>query len=360
MIETHVVNALLKTSLREGTFFSVLNFINGLVAPSFLFCAGLAFAITIRKRGEEFLGLQPSFWRSVIRLLVILAVGYSLHLPFFSFSRVIHETDAQGWNLFFQADILQVIAVTILFLQFLYVITRNNKVFLWITGIAATALVFASPVIRETEFASLPLWLRPYLTAQVMSPFPLFPWSAFLIFGILTGIWFFRVKESLSEPTAAKTVSVLAFIAIVVALFWEIIPVTLYPHHDFWDASPEFFFVRLGIVTLLLTGLWRLEHSHQGEPTTSRSLILTFGRESLLVYVAHLLIVYGQDYEWSLFKHYGNTLNYLQCFGVFAALTAAMGVLAFGWQFLKKWNARAASILQFALLAGITLRFLLK
>ncbi|HMD13095.1 MAG TPA: heparan-alpha-glucosaminide N-acetyltransferase domain-containing protein, partial [Bacteroidota bacterium] len=46
MIETHVFNALLLPQLKEETFFKILTFVNGLVAPSFLFCAGLALAIT--------------------------------------------------------------------------------------------------------------------------------------------------------------------------------------------------------------------------------------------------------------------------------------------------------------------------
>ena len=46
MIETHIVNALLRNDLRHETAFVILNFINGLVAPTFLFCAGFAFAIS--------------------------------------------------------------------------------------------------------------------------------------------------------------------------------------------------------------------------------------------------------------------------------------------------------------------------
>jgi uncharacterized membrane protein len=37
MIETHVFNSLLKPFLKEEGWFHLLNFFNGLVAPSFLF-----------------------------------------------------------------------------------------------------------------------------------------------------------------------------------------------------------------------------------------------------------------------------------------------------------------------------------
>jgi hypothetical protein len=40
MIETHVVNTFLSTALRAANWFPILNYLNGLVAPAFLFIAG--------------------------------------------------------------------------------------------------------------------------------------------------------------------------------------------------------------------------------------------------------------------------------------------------------------------------------
>jgi hypothetical protein len=73
-----------------------------------------------------------------------------------------------------------------------------------------------------------------------------------------------------------------------------------------------------------------------------------------------LLIVYGYTYKWSFIKFFGPTLNYAQCFGLFAALTAAMFLLAYCWHRLKGWNIRYAKIVQFATIAGIVLSFLLR
>jgi uncharacterized membrane protein len=210
---------------------------------------------------------------------------------------------------------------------------------------------------RETEFSSSPIWLRPYLTVKVKTLFPLFPWSAFLISGTLIGVWFLKARESSREREGIMTLATFSALAILIALLFEILPSTFYPHHDFWNASPEFFFVRLGIIILCLSGLWWYE---QRKSTSSRSLTLVFGQESLLVYVAHLLIVYGQDYDWSLMRYYGTSLNYLECFGIFAGLAAMMVILAYSWYFLKGWNKKTASILQFAFLAGVMLKFLLK
>ena len=155
MIETHAVNALLKTSLREGAMFSVLNFINGLVAPSFLFCAGLAFAITLNKRWQEYIELKQSFWRYVMRLLFIIVVGYSLHLPLFSLTRMMNETSQDGWSSFFQADILQVISITILFMLCLVLLIQNRSIFLQIAAILTIVIVFVSPPVRDRKSTRL-------------------------------------------------------------------------------------------------------------------------------------------------------------------------------------------------------------
>ena len=51
MIETHVFNAFLDTPLRLTGWFGNLNFLNGLVAPSFLFVLGFVFLVAAEKAG---------------------------------------------------------------------------------------------------------------------------------------------------------------------------------------------------------------------------------------------------------------------------------------------------------------------
>ena len=48
MIETHVFNAFLAAQFRDSQWFRNLNFLNGLVAPSFLFVSGFVFLLAAR------------------------------------------------------------------------------------------------------------------------------------------------------------------------------------------------------------------------------------------------------------------------------------------------------------------------
>ena len=108
-----------------------------------------------------------------------------------------------------------------------------------------------------------------------------------------------------------KWFGILAVGGILLSLAAEFMPFGIYPNHDFFRASPEFFFVRVGCVVLALVGLWNLGRKRQA---SGPSLLSLFGQESLLVYVVHLLIVYGHDYDFSFVRMFGQTLGYVQAF----------------------------------------------
>jgi len=357
MIETHVVNAVLRSDIKDQTFFKILTFLNGLVAPSFLFCAGFALAITLQRKWNDYVMFRKPLWKYTFRLIFILIVGYSLHLPFFSLTRLLQLTDEKLWISFFQVDILQTIASTLLLLVFLAILTRRHAIFISTSSIIAVIIIFISPIIRSMDHSSLPIWFRSYLSPQFKSQFPLFPWSAFLISGTILGYGFLKLKERGKERKFINTITLFAVVGILLSLIAEIIPITIYANHDFWRASPEFFFVRLGLVVLGLAGLWWYE---QKRKISSQSIFTLFGMESLLVYVVHLLVVYGYTYEWSFIRYFGPTLNYLGCFGLFIGLCVAMYIIAFIWHRLKEWNIRIAKVVQFAVLAGIVLTFIFK
>jgi len=357
MIETHVFNALLEPGLKESSIFKVLTFVNGLVAPAFLFCAGLAFAVVLRRKWDDYIFLRKPFWRYLFRLLFILVVGYSLHLPFFSLSRLKEINDPNLWIPFFQADILQTIAVSLFLLTILAPVLRNRSIVFRATGVLSVLIIFASPFVRHLDYSTTARWLSPYFTMQVNSQFPIFPWMAFLSAGTVIGFWFLDMKERGKERAFVNQSLALSLGAIVISLIIEALPWTIYPNHDFWDASPEFFFVRCGLIVCALDFLWMYENK---KTVSQNSVITLFGKESLLVYCVHLLIVYGYTYKWSFVRYFGPHLNYAECFALFVALTVVMWVMAFCWYRLKRWNIQVAKVVEFVTLGSIVVMFLLR
>ncbi len=357
MIETHVVNALLRPDLKNQLPFTILSFFNGLVAPSFLFCAGIAAAIMLARKWSAMVSLKKSFWRYAVRLLFIFVVAYSLHLPFFSFTKLTQITDPKTWDTLYQVDILQVIALTLFLLILLAALLRQKVIFYPVVSIISLAVVFLSPVVREIDVSSWPPWLGPYFSTQVKSLFPLFPWAAFLTGGTLVGGFFVWMKTRSHERKVMRWLMISALVMGTVALLAEFLPLQVYPRHNFFQYSPEFFFVRFSLVLLALFGLWQYASDRT---TEGKSVIAVFGQESLLVYVVHLLVVYGYTYEFSFVRLFGPTLNYLQCMGLFVVLTAIMYAMAYTWHAMKRWNKPLANTAEFAVLAGIVIAFFLK
>ena len=101
MIEVHVFNAFLLPELRQTGWFGVLNFINGLVAPSFLFVSGFAFQVSSGSKLDEMRKLGNTFWKKIGRIFQIIIIGYGLTHSFFFLSKINKRTDPAIGRKFF-------------------------------------------------------------------------------------------------------------------------------------------------------------------------------------------------------------------------------------------------------------------
>jgi uncharacterized membrane protein len=361
MIETHIVNALLRNDLRHETAFVILNFINGLVAPTFLFCAGFAFAISSHRKWNDFRSFKSPARTYALRLLFILAVGYALHLPIYSLRRILQSTDPGMWTTLFLVDILQVIAVTLLLLLLLTILLRKEQYLFYAACLLTLSIISFTPLVNTLDLPDFPLWLRGYISVKYQSQFTLFPWAGFLLFGYLLGYGYMRPASN--APRTIMRRSALAGILIVVgSVLINYIPVKIYQGISFWN-SPQFVYLRLGLIILLGTLLWYIESKSPvpQKPSHSNaiSLVLLFGKESLLVYSVHLIIVYGRNFSWSFISLFGENLNYANCVWLFIPLTVGMYVLAYGWFRLKSWNMKYAKAVQYAIMTIFVLDFLI-
>src|SRR5690554_3697585 len=103
MIEVHVMNAFLLPQGKEAPWFTALTFVNGLVAPAFLFVAGLVAVLTSEARRNVPGGPRRRLKKQVRRILLIWGLGYLLHIPVFSFS-ALRQLPPEAWLSFYQSD----------------------------------------------------------------------------------------------------------------------------------------------------------------------------------------------------------------------------------------------------------------
>ena len=356
MIETHVFNATILRTISESAPFAGLSFINGLVAPSFLFASGMAYAVTTRRKLPSYLSFGAPLFKQLGRLLFILAVGYALHLPTFNLGQLLAGVTEEQRQVFFQADVLQCIAVCLLFLQILLLIVRTERRLYQATGVISAIVLLVTPFMWGMDSLGVfPAPLAAYMNGRHFSLFPLFPWSVFLFAGAIAGYLFSEARErtpSSGTPQAAGIltkrfvgagIGLLALSLVLMPLGW------FYPTYDYWRFSPAFVLLRLGIVLILCALLFRYEQRNGVGP---HSPVALMGRESLLVYTAHLLLIYG-DFGTFNFRHWANqTFGYMEAAMWTVLLLVLMLALAYGWDRVRRADPRVKRWIQTAVLVA--------
>ncbi|HUI31457.1 MAG TPA: heparan-alpha-glucosaminide N-acetyltransferase domain-containing protein [Candidatus Acidoferrales bacterium] len=359
MVETHVVNALLRDSLRGSFIFGTLDFINGFVAPSFLFVAGFSFTLALNRKGDAYRSFSPELWKHLKRLVFIWATGYLMHIPYFSLLKTVHGSTPEDMTAFFAIDILQCIAATLILVHLIRTIVKSDRTFniilwglFWLFILVAPVFGIFDPYQATHEF------IGQYFNRLHGSLFPLFPWSSFLIAGIISSqkITFEKVVDAKSgKRRFGQRLPLIGGILITAGILLVLVHKTFLPQINLYDYAPGWFLLRLGVLLWILSAIiWYETKRNHGW-----SSVKIFGRESFLVYVAHILFVYGSSMRnISLVESVGETLNYLQCFGVFAGLTMAMFLLAYAWSTLKKRNYDLSRLVQYAFVASFFYLFI--
>jgi uncharacterized membrane protein len=376
MIEVHVVNAWLLPGLRPDW----LNYLNGLVAPSFLMAAGFSLVVsTFRTDGT----LRP-FWPDTARRLgFILLCAYALHAPGFTLADWTVLDTTQKARELFKIDILQCIVFSLLVMQVLARLVRSPRVFTVLALLLAFYIPLVSPSLWATGVAD-GLWLpiRGFFNGNVdrgvQALFPLFPWLAFPAFGAFLGGLYRELRVTSAEGKSRW--SEWRFLALLglmgaVLLAWG----GTTKHSWLWDGT----WAQQGGVWLLhgRHGAWTWNELQAISNTTLPSAadrlgwillggtamgaielvrprwrgpnpVLAASRESLLLYMLHLNLIFGVLLATPVVAVTGWRWNSLG-WGATLALTAAIIVfnLAAGvwWQKVRTTPDRMRSLQRGAL-----------
>jgi uncharacterized membrane protein len=336
MVETHLVNAFLRASLRPTLAYKALDFFNGLVAPSFLFIAGFSFGIVAGRKWDDFLHPGKVFRKQFLRCLQILLVGYLLHVPRFSLHRLWHSLRWGDKRIPLGVDVLHAIAISLLLMLLLVPLWRRKERYFTFLAAGAAAVSLLTPWLLSLPVEKYVTWaLAGYLKRLPYSQFPLFPWMGFAWFGAaVSWLWqearrvqaearFFRMLFA----AGASLVAVFIIIA-----FKPFAPVAL---GSFSPARPLFFFLKLGLVVMLFSLLWRREQKKGERPI----LVTRVGQESLLAYAFHIAVIFGGfygPYGHSLAFLIGPHCSWATVFLMCLALIPVTAAVSLGWHWLKK------------------------
>ncbi len=144
------------------------------------------------------------------------------------------------------------------------------------------------------------------------------------------------------------------FVLIILSFLIEPVASRLYPTYDYWRFSPSFVLLRMGLVLLLCAGMFFYDRIRGVSP---RSVVTLVGRESLLVYTVHLLLIYGNFGTFNFHDRVKNSFGYAEAILTIIILWTLMYFLALGWSRMKRGDVRVRRAVQFGALAVLLVVF---
>ncbi len=340
MVQGHVFDALLSPQVKAHHLFQVHNFFHGFVAPAFLFASGMTYGISTIPKWDEYIIWGSRARHRFCKFLGLMALGYALHLPYLSLRKLITSASPAARTSFLQADVLQCVGVTLLLLQVGIFIIKDRRAFKSFVTAIAIVIIFFAPVTWSAHLVGyLPEALVSYITPETSSWFPLFPWAAYILCGVLFGFVLSKRRDPKQVASIIWKYAALSAGALLVAWRVMYVPFNFYPAHDFWKANPAMFFVRLSVVSIVACFVF-LAENWQGIATRIASMV---GKQSLFVYVVHLVVVYRSVLNRGLAQRIGQTLPVFPALGVCIAVLIGIIVIAVLWHNFKMQHEMAAS-----------------
>lgn len=298
MFQTHCYDAWLSPEARKGWFYPYSRLTGTLPAPLFLFLAGVSFSLVTMKLRRKGLTDNEVARTTIRRGADIFALGLLFRLQEFVIS-----LGWAPWGDLFRVDILNSIGMAMMLM-----------------GLACWAVTAAGGGVRSLSLAAVtmmsaiaiwspmlwtvwqPKWLPWPIESYVNGVhnrgvpqswlFPLFPWGGFAFAGLALGflLWsdWGREREATVIGGAAVTGLAMGCLAYWVDLHLP----QIYPVYDFWHTSPNFFFIRLGLLLVILALVYAW--CRWGLGSWGFSPLAQMGQTSLLVYWVHIDLVYGR------------------------------------------------------------------
>ena len=340
MCYTHSLDSMLAKEYNYSLFYQIVNFFEGVMAPSFLFVSGAAFAIVLNRRKEAYLNYGKPAQRQLLRVLFLLLITYWLHVPYRTLHQCLNMATYEQLLLFFRSNSLQVIASGIFLSQLIFLITRKEKRFHYCLLGLSIVLLGLTPIIYQYDFAQIfPVYIATYFNPKYGSIFPLFPWISYFFIGSFVMYQLMIAVQKNQETQLIKKLFCFSIIVIFIFILLHVFDIKIISYNSYWR-SPSLFILRLSCVILLIVFFWYL-----GKKFNYRMRIFgVFRNESLLVYVLHLLIIYGSVLAPGLAKRFGPTLNWFEIFLIGSCIAVALLIIARQWNWLKREHKRTSKI----------------
>jgi uncharacterized membrane protein len=317
MLQGHFIDTLLDISYRDTTnlAYRIWEYFRGITAPTFFTISGLIFSYLLIKAKHNG-NVKKRMRKGLLRGLMLIAIGYSLRIPFFSW------LSGDFPNSFLIIDVLQCIGLSLILIVLIYKFTfKKTLIFSILMFLFGVIIFMTEPMYRFLELPSLPIAISNYFSKANGSVFNMIPWFGYIAFGAFISTLFYRYLERPKFKIAIISSFFIIGILLVNLSSWFLLKLfAITDFHLLKDvASYNYLFIRLGNVLVLFSFFYAIEHY------IKQPLILKIGQKTLSIYVIHFIIIYGSYTGIGLSQIIGRTLVPFQAiFGAMLFLTTVV------------------------------------
>jgi uncharacterized protein (DUF486 family) len=326
MVQGHTIDAFLSNNYRtmNSPVFATWFFMRGVTAPIFLFSAGAVFTYLFRLHDTAFES-NPRVTKGIKRFALLLFLGYLLRFPaptLIDFSSV----SAAAWQTFQSIDVLQLIGTGLLFIITLfYLIEKFKWNDYWVFGSIAMICMFIFPLTEMVPWSKyFPVYLASYFFKGTGSQFPIFPWIGFLLAGAFLGTYLAKNPMVFKTSRFSRNLFFAGVLFVIISLIGHIIGSIWFPYY-YWDTSPNLMLLRLGFVLILNSVVSIICLRIDSIPR----IIILIGRNTLLIYVVHLVILYGSAWNPGLSVLFDKAFNVWNTIGSAVLMLGLMTLMVF-------------------------------
>lgn len=308
MVQGHTVDVLLAPEFRSENYpvYFLWNFMRGMTAPIFMFTAGTVFTYLFRLVNEPFLH-NPRVKKGFYRFLLLVCIGYLLRYPtytIFDFSDVTQDR----LNVFFAVDVLQLIGFGLLFVMISAFIAEKLKLSdTIIFTFFALFFFLAAPFFTKINWLEyFPQPIAGYFYSGTGSLFPLFPWAGYVVLGGVLGSYLARNPMVFKSNKFSFNLALFGFALIFVSEISVLITGKYFDYYYITSSyTPDTIVFRVGFVLVLNSLVSYISQKIESVP----KIIILVGRNTLLIYIVHLMILYGSAWNPGLALVFGGSLK---------------------------------------------------
>ena len=316
MVIGHTLDLTLLDEVRDRPLVALYWSFRGLTAPLFLVVAGWALASSLRSSPPDAVA------RRLRRAALVLALGYGLHWPGLSAAQAM-AAEGTLWPHMLAFDALPCIGWSIVAGVLILSLLPGTAGRVGALGVLALWIPFVATVSWPVGHGAG--WLWQGFLGHPEAHFPLVPWSAFFFLGGVLALLAPMLRERRHQAMGLLLAGAILLLVLEQSGL-----------EDWSQASPWAAFYRMGQALLALglvstVPLWRVPG------------LVSLGRSSLGVYVAHLVVLYGWAGDGGLVSQWARRFSMLEALGTAAVVLGAAVAMAQGVPAALRWLGENAA-----------------